>query len=77
MPTWKNVLPDIELWAISHYVRSLVLLRNTPASDALRERLATQPAWTPPPLPTPDADGGGADGPQLDAGGSAERARSR
>ncbi|MEO5767895.1 MAG: c-type cytochrome [Polyangia bacterium] len=77
MPTWKNVLPDIELWAMAHYVRSLVMLRNTPASDALRERLATQPAWTPPPLPTPDADGGAADGPAPDAGRSAERPRRR
>ncbi|MBC8133327.1 MAG: cytochrome c, partial [Deltaproteobacteria bacterium] len=34
MPTWKNVLPDIDLWAMAHYVRSLVLLRNTPESDA-------------------------------------------
>ncbi len=51
MPTWKDVLPDIDLWAIAHYVRSLVLLRNTPESDALHQRLLTQPDWTPPPIP--------------------------
>ena len=24
MPTWKGAMPDEEIWAISHYVRSLV-----------------------------------------------------
>lgn len=65
MPTWKNVLPDIELWAMAHYVRSLVLLRNRPESDALQARLAAQPAWTPPPPPPPPlsvADGGESEG---------------
>jgi mono/diheme cytochrome c family protein len=57
MPTWKDVLPDADLWAMAHYVRSLVSLRNTPESDALHQRLLTQPAWTPPPAP----DAGNAD----------------
>lgn len=48
MPTWKNVLPDADLWALAHYVRSLVSLRDTPAAAALAQRLATQPAWVPP-----------------------------
>ena len=30
MPTWKNVLPESDLWAMAHYVRSLVALRDTP-----------------------------------------------
>jgi mono/diheme cytochrome c family protein len=58
MPTWKNVLPESDLWAMAHYVRSLVALRDTPAAEALAARLRDQPAWTPPPLPAPD---GGAD----------------
>jgi len=57
MPTWKNVLPDADLWAMAHYVRSLVGLRGTPAAAQLRRDLLAQPAWAPPPLPT--ADGGG------------------
>ena len=49
MPTWKNVLPDADLWAMAHYVASLVALRGTPAAEALREKLLAQPAWIPPP----------------------------
>ena len=30
MPTWKNVLPDPDLWAMAYYVRWLVALRGTP-----------------------------------------------
>ena len=40
MPTWKNVLPESDLWAMAHYVRSLVALRGTrrrrPAARAAR-----------------------------------------
>ncbi len=50
MPTWKNVLPESDLWALAHYVRSLVALRGTRAADELRRQLLDQPAWTPPPL---------------------------
>jgi mono/diheme cytochrome c family protein len=62
MPTWKNVLPDADLWAMAHYVGSLVAMRDRPEAGALERRLRDQPAWTPPP-----ADGG-ADGPG-DGGG--------
>jgi hypothetical protein len=60
MPTWKNVLPEADLWALAYYVRSLVALRGSPAADLLQQRLRDQPAWTPPAL-----DGGadaGSDG---------------
>jgi hypothetical protein len=59
MPTWKNVLPETDLWAMAHYVRSLVELRGTPQAAALHKALRDQPAWTPPPPPQRD---GGADG---------------
>ena len=56
MPTWKGVLPDDDLWAMAHYVASLVALRGSDAANALRARLLAQPAWTPPPPdPPPDA----------------------
>ena len=58
MPTWKNVLPDPDLWAMAHYVKSLVALRGTAEAAALQRRLLDQPAWTPPPLPDAGADGG-------------------
>ena len=51
MPTWKNVLPDADLWAMAHYVASLVALRGTPAAEALRDELLAQTAWIPPPAP--------------------------
>jgi mono/diheme cytochrome c family protein len=58
MPTWKNVLPEPDLWALAHYVRSLVELRGTPEATRLRKRLADAVWWTPPP---PDAGALGAD----------------
>ncbi|HET6281551.1 MAG TPA: c-type cytochrome [Polyangia bacterium] len=59
MPTWKGVLPEEDLWAMAHYVRSLVMLRGTAAATELRQRLVNQPPWTPPPPPSPDAPDGG------------------
>ena len=58
MPTWKNVLPDPDLWAMAYYVRSLLDLRGTPAAVELARRLRDQPPWTPPPLPDAATDGG-------------------
>ncbi|HEY2900245.1 MAG TPA: c-type cytochrome [Polyangia bacterium] len=60
MPTWKNVLPEADLWALARYVRSLVDLRDDRRADELQGRLLAQPAWTPP--PPPGADGGAGDG---------------
>jgi mono/diheme cytochrome c family protein len=58
MPTWKNVLGESDLWALAHYVRSLVALRDTPGARALAERLRDQPPWTPPePQPAPTSPG--------------------
>jgi len=51
MPTWKNVLPDPDLWAMAYYVRSLVALRGTAGAAALQRRLLEQPVWSPPPVP--------------------------
>jgi hypothetical protein len=58
MPTWKGVLPEPDLWALAHYVRALVALRDTRQASALRARLAAQPPFTPPPEP----DAGAPDG---------------
>jgi mono/diheme cytochrome c family protein len=56
MPTWKNVLPETDLWALAHYVRSLVELRRTPAAATLRAHLIDLAWWTP-----PDAGAAGTD----------------
>ena len=42
MPTWKNVLPESDLWSLTHYVRSLVDLRDTPGARTLAEQLRDQ-----------------------------------
>ena len=62
MPTWKNVLPDPDLWAMAYYVRWLGALRGTPEAAAMQRRLLDQPPWEPPPLPVPDAGTDGGDG---------------
>ncbi len=56
MPTWKNVLPESDLWALAHYVGSLVALRGQPEADALQRALLGQPAWSPPAPPDAGAD---------------------
>jgi mono/diheme cytochrome c family protein len=49
MPTWKNVLPESDLWAMTHYVRWLVAMRGRPEGAALRRRLLAQaPGGAPP-----------------------------
>jgi mono/diheme cytochrome c family protein len=60
MPTWKNVLPDPDLWAMAYYVRSLVALRGTAEAAAMQKRLLDQPPWSPPPPPDAGVDGGDA-----------------
>jgi mono/diheme cytochrome c family protein len=76
MPTWKNVLPESDLWALAHYVASLVALRGAPGADQLQQRLIAQPPWAPPPL---GGDGGiqtdaGDGGPTTAGGGASETA---
>ena len=40
MPTWKGSVKDDDLWALVHYVRHLVSLRDTPAGAELQRKLA-------------------------------------
>ena len=49
MPTWKNVLPEGDLWAMAYYVRSLVAMRGSAQALMLQKMLLDQPAWSPPP----------------------------
>jgi mono/diheme cytochrome c family protein len=49
MPTWHGSLPDEDLWALAHYVDSLVRMRGTDAPHRLLEaNLAADARWTPP-----------------------------
>jgi mono/diheme cytochrome c family protein len=54
MPTWRGALPEEQLWALVHYVKHLADMRGTPAADALRKRLAAQPANFVPPVEKPE-----------------------
>jgi mono/diheme cytochrome c family protein len=52
MPAWNPVsMPDKEsdIWALAWYVRSLRLIKGTPAELALRNELAEQPPFVPSP----------------------------
>jgi mono/diheme cytochrome c family protein len=76
MPAWSGALEDKDIWAIAHYVKSLMDLRDTREGAALREQLTVQaafqvPAPAPEPTATPEAeaaDAGAADGGGADAG---------
>jgi mono/diheme cytochrome c family protein len=54
MPAWHGSLPAADIWAMAHFVKSLLDQQGTPAAAALRHQLASQPRFTPPPsAPTP------------------------
>lgn len=56
MPGYIDVLTDAkDLWAVIHYVKSLIDLRGTSEALALKEKLQNQPAWEPPPMPEDSA----------------------
>ncbi len=50
MPPWKGALPDEDLWAISHYVESLLQHRGSPAARTLADSLRADEnqTWMPP-----------------------------
>jgi mono/diheme cytochrome c family protein len=49
MPTWHGSLPDEDLWALAHYVDSLVALKGTDQARRLvEENLAADARWKPP-----------------------------
>jgi hypothetical protein len=49
MPTWRGSLPEEEIWALVHFVDSLVAMKGTEAAFQLSSRLRTEDAgWTPP-----------------------------
>jgi mono/diheme cytochrome c family protein len=53
MPTWRGVFPDEDIWAMAHYVYSLVAIRDTPLATVLSMKLMSQPKFVPPP-PAPE-----------------------
>ncbi|HTN53368.1 MAG TPA: c-type cytochrome [Anaeromyxobacter sp.] len=49
MPTWRGSLPEDDLWALVHFVDSLVRLQGTDAPrKLLEENQAEDARWTPP-----------------------------
>jgi mono/diheme cytochrome c family protein len=52
MPTWKGSLPEDDIWALAHYVDSLVALKDRPEAAALhRHNEDLDASWKPPPPP--------------------------
>jgi len=50
MPTWRGALPEEDLWALVHFVDSLVKLKGTDAPRRLRaDWQASDATWNPPP----------------------------
>lgn len=50
MPTWRDALPEEDIWALAHFVDALVKTRGTDAPERLRtEHQAADAAWKPPP----------------------------
>lgn len=75
MPAWQGALEDKDIWAIAHYVKSLMDLRDTREGAAMRDQLTMQAAFqvpAPAPEPAPSvadaADAGAADAGASDAG---------
>jgi len=42
MPSWKDTISDEEIWAVAHYVNSLISLKDTPARAILMQKLKNQ-----------------------------------
>jgi len=49
MPTWKGSLPEEDIWALAHYVSSLVEMKDRPeARELLLRYQAADQGWKPP-----------------------------
>jgi hypothetical protein len=42
MPAWQGALSDSDIWAIAHYVRSLIAKRGTPEALEMQTKFAAQ-----------------------------------
>ncbi|HEU4384943.1 MAG TPA: c-type cytochrome [Anaeromyxobacteraceae bacterium] len=50
MPTWRDALPEGDIWALVHFVNSLVAMKGTDGPRRLRAEIAAADAeWRPPP----------------------------
>jgi mono/diheme cytochrome c family protein len=48
MPTWRGALPEEQLWALVHFVKSIADKRGTPEGAALLRKLEGQASFVPP-----------------------------
>ncbi len=39
MPSWKGTLPDEDIWAVAHYIKSLMDLKNSPERQKLMDQI--------------------------------------
>ena len=60
MPAWQGALEDKDIWAIAHYVHSLMAMRDTKEATLMREKFAAQAPFEVPkpeePKPEPAAE---------------------
>ncbi len=51
MPTWRGALPEEDLWALTHFVESLVAMKGSPEATELIKRAMEEDAHFAPPAP--------------------------
>jgi mono/diheme cytochrome c family protein len=62
MPAWKGAgLSDSDIWAIAHYVKSLIDMKGTAEADQMKAKFAAQEKFEIPAPPPPPADAAPAD----------------
>ena len=59
MPQWFGSVSDSDLWAMAHYVQSLISATDTSAATDLRSKMATQPEFLAPSAGDDDDSAGG------------------
>jgi mono/diheme cytochrome c family protein len=51
MPTWRGALPEDDIWALTHYVDSLIALKGTAQAELMSRNQVADQSWKPPPPP--------------------------
>ena len=75
MPAWKDALEDKDIWALAHYVKSLMAKKNSNEAEQMRIRFQTQAPFEvpkpeePKPAPAEPAPAEGKKGEKPEAGG--------
>lgn len=66
MPAWTGALEDKDIWAIAHYIKSLMAMRDTPAAVKMKEGFTSQASFEVPKPPEPKPEEAAAEGEKKD-----------